>query len=211
MLISFSLVYYTFNEKNIDEASKLNELNLSVKADLKLNNFNVYVSFENSQFTDIYQQIGLYAKENDLVVIALDNTLDDAGLYTNQNYYIYSNHSDLLNGICIDGKKIDFSDLTGKQYYSTHNSKESVGKIKILNNGFFDKIKRKINIYQYNALDNTGFEQLKYLYLTIYSKDDGFINDLQEYLQKTDNSVSVSNETQVHDEDIENNYITMIR
>ncbi len=207
MLISFSLVYYTFNEKNIDEASKLNELNLSVKADLKLNNFNVYVSFENSKFTDIYQQIGLYAKENDLVVIALDNTLDDAGLYTNQNYYIYSNHSDLLNGICIDGKKIDFSDLTGKQYYSTHNSKESVGKIKILNNGFFDKIKRKINIYQYNALDNTGFEQLKYLYFTIYSKDDGFINDLQEYLQKTDNSVSVSNETQVHDEDIENNYI----
>ena len=44
MLISFSLVYYTFNEKNIDEASKLNELNLSVKDDLKLNNFNVYLS-----------------------------------------------------------------------------------------------------------------------------------------------------------------------
>ena len=28
VLISFSLVYYTFNEKNLVEASKLNELNL---------------------------------------------------------------------------------------------------------------------------------------------------------------------------------------
>ena len=207
VLISFSLVYYTFNEKNIDEASKLNELNLSVKDSLDLNNFNIYVSFENSQFIDIYQQIGLYAKENDLVVIALNNSLDDAGMYTNQNYYIYSNNSNLLNDFCIDGKEIDFSNLTGKEYYSTYNSKKSAGKIKILNNGFFDKIKRKINIYQYNALENTGLEQLNYLYLTIYSKDDSFINDLQEYLQKTDSSVSVRNETSVHDEDIEDNYI----
>lgn len=207
VLISFSLVYYTFNEKNIDEASKLNELNLSVKDSLDLNNFNIYVSFENSRFIDIYQQIGLYAKENDLVVIALNNSLDDAGMYTNQNYYIYSNNSNLLNDFCIDGKEIDFSDLSGKEYYSTYNSKKSAGKIKILNNGFFDKIKRKINIYQYNALENTGLEQLNYLYLTIYSKDDSFINDLQEYLQKTDSSVSVRNETNVHDEDIENNYI----
>lgn len=207
ILISFSLVYYTFNEKNIEEASKLNELNLSVKENLELNNFNVYISFENSQFTDIYQQIGLYAKENDLVVIALNNSLDDAGLYTNQNYYIYSNNSNLLNDLCIEGKEISFSDLTGKEYYSTYDSKESMGKIKILDNGFFDKIKRKINIYQYNAIGNAGLEQLKYLYLTIYNKDDHFVNDLQEYLQKIDSSVSVLNETNIHDEDIENNYI----
>lgn len=207
VLISFSLVYYTFNEKNLVEASKLNELNLSVKDSLELNNFNVYVRFENSQFIDIYQQIGLYAKENDLVVIALNNSLDDAGMYTNQNYYIYSNNTNLFNDLCIDGKAIDFSDLTGKAYYSTYDSKESAGKIKILNNGFFDKIKRKINIYQYNALEDTGLEQLNYLYLTIYSKDDHFINDLQEYLQKTDSSVSVLNETSVHDEDIEDDYI----
>lgn len=207
VLISFSLVYYTFNKKNLVEASKLNELNLSVKDSLELNNFNVYVTFENSQFIDIYQQIGLYAKENDLVIIALNNSLDDAGMYTNQNYYIYSNNTNLFNDLCIDGKEIDFSDLTGKAYYSTYDSKESAGKIKILNNGFFDKIKRKINIYQYNALENTGLEQLNYLYLTIYSKDDHFINDLQEYLQKTDSSVSVLNETSVHDEDIEGDYI----
>lgn len=55
VLISFSLVYYTFNKKNLVEASKLNELNLSVKDSLELNNFNVYVTFENSQFIDIYQ------------------------------------------------------------------------------------------------------------------------------------------------------------
>lgn len=108
VLISFSLVYYTFNEKNIDEASKLNELNLSVKDSLELNNFNIYVSFENSQFIDIYQQIGLYAKENDLVVIALNNSLDDAGMYTNQNYYIYSNNSNLLNDFVLMVKKSTF-------------------------------------------------------------------------------------------------------
>jgi len=208
MLISFSLVYYTFNEKNIEKASQLNGLDLTVQESLDLNYYSVYVSFENSQFNDIYHQIGSYAKENDLVVIAMNKSLDDTGLYTNQNYYIYSGHDNLLNDFCIDGKKIDFSDLSGKECYSTHHNEKSVGNIKILDNGFFDKIKRKMNIYQYNGLENMGLEQLNYLYLTIYSKDDHFINDLQEYLQKTDSSVSVLEETSVHDDEgIEENFI----
>lgn len=53
-IFSFSLVYYTFNERNIDEADKLYSLSHTVEKSFGIKMYNICFSFKNTDFKTIY-------------------------------------------------------------------------------------------------------------------------------------------------------------
>lgn len=62
-IFSFSLVYYTFNERNIDEADKLYSLSHTVEKSFGTKMYNICFSFKNTDFKTIYRKIGEFAKK----------------------------------------------------------------------------------------------------------------------------------------------------
>lgn len=63
IFFSFSLVYYTFNERNIDEANKLYSLSHTAEKSFDTKKYNIFFSFKNTDFKMIYRKIAEFAKK----------------------------------------------------------------------------------------------------------------------------------------------------
>ncbi len=201
-ILAFLMVFMSFNEININQGTNLHLIEQNVA---KSNGDNVYFVSIYDEDKSLINDLVDFGNNHKVSYFISDSYKDDACLYTIFDNYIFSSDKDILDIYDIETKDvIDFSKLSNK-YYSSEDDNNSSGKIRILDNGFFD---RNLEIHRFKSLgsyDGTGL-----IYFRIVCKEATF-NEFSEWISErynlTDNTEGMSKAITYEDHEVVSNQV----
>lgn len=190
-MLSFLMVYTSFSEVNLNQASKLNTADITMA---KFANKSVhYVSIEYDNYNQLFEHLIAFGENHDISYIGTTEYKDKYCLYTIRKYSIYTKDNNLLDCFGIDIKeKIDFSAKEANKYYTTEKDNNSSGQIHILDNDFFDQYLR---VYHFNTFDQYKGIDNSIIDLKIICNQDT-LGELTDYLHRVDDRIGLDDYTQ---------------
>ncbi len=184
-LLSFAIVYFSFQDVNQNQATNVYLLEKMVEQSIDEDMYDINIQMNKTYpFRDIINVVTEFVSENKLTCIANNEYKDDEGVYNINDFYILSSNTQVLKNYLITGETIDFSLLTEKKYYSTHEDQNAAGLIKILNNGYFDLAQEIYRFKQFKNIEEIQYNKMESINLSIYSKNNKFIKELETTLNK---------------------------
>lgn len=184
-LLSFAIVYFSFQDVNQNQATNVYLLEKMVEQSIDEDMYDINIQMNKTYpFRDIINVVTEFVSENKLTCIANNEYKDDEGVYNINDFYILSSNTQVLKNYLITGETIDFSLLTEKKYYSTHEDQNAAGLIKILNNGYFDLAQEIYRFKQFKNIEEIQYNKMESINLSIYSKNNKFVKELETTLNK---------------------------
>lgn len=184
-LLSFAIVYFSFQDVNQNQATNVYLLEEMVEQSIDEDMYDINIQMNKTYpFRDIINVVTEFVSENKLTCIANNEYKDDEGVYNINDFYILSSNTQVLKNYLMIGETIDFSLLTEKKYYSTHEDQNAAGLIKILNNGYFDLAQEIYRFKQFKNIEEIQYNKMESINLSIYSKNNKFIKELETTLNK---------------------------
>lgn len=184
-LLSFAIVYFSFQDVNQNQATNVYLLEKMVEQSIDEDMYDINIQMNKTYpFRDIINVVTEFVSENKLTCIANNEYKDDEGVYNINDFYILSSNTQVLKNYLMIGETIDFSLLTEKKYYSTHEDQNAAGLIKILNNGYFDLAQEIYRFKQFKNIEEIQYNKMESINLSIYSKNNKFIKELETTLNK---------------------------
>lgn len=145
-LLAFLMVFMSFNEINFNQGTNLH---LVAESTAKAFGENVYYVTLQDDRTTLVDDLVYFGEKHEISFFINNSYKDDNCLYTILDHYIFSNNKDILNSYDIEtNNAIDFGKV-GNKYYSTKEGNDSSGRIRILDNDFFN---RYLEIHRFKSL-----------------------------------------------------------
>lgn len=190
-VLSFLIVFTSFNEVNVNHGNKLHVAEETMAKYAKKPIHYVYINYDDFDF--MINSLMKFGNEHDVSFIAFDEYKDNKCLYTIKEYSIYTKDEQLLDCFDIDIKdKIDFSVKETNKYYTTEKDNNSSGQVHILDNKFFDQ---QLEIYRFKSFGKLHRIDNSTIFLKIICNQDT-LNELTDYLDSVNDSFVVDDHTE---------------